>query len=253
MAPHGAGMNHTTNPTQHQLDDLRSEWQIVSRTKEARSAVAIVIDAHAEVDLAALLVRDLADLVVLLEPDSALNQLARAQVVATMLRLAPLHHLIGRALLQTLLPGVVSVARRLHWGASVGEEPAVFLADLITAAYELIVEWGGQQRPYAAPDLLNALRCRMRRRMDSMRRDAVLSLDDEGRPIEPVSSEDPDPWESLEGMLRELGESLDPVGAAALYGREVLGYSYRELAVMTGVSARTLSEAGKAMARRILR
>jgi hypothetical protein len=135
----------------------------------------------------------------------------------------------------------------------VGEEPAVFLADLITATYELIVEWGGQDRPYAAPDLLNALRCRMRRRMAAARRDSTLSLDDpEVRPIEASSSSDPDPSESIEGMLRDLGDERDPIGAAALYGREVLGYSYRELATMTGVSARTLSEAGKATARRIL-
>lgn len=246
-------MNHTTNPTQHQLDDLRSEWRIIARTKDARAAAALVIDAHDDVDLAALFVSDLADLVVLLEPESILPQLARARLVATMLRLAPEHPLVGRALLQTLLPGVVSVARRLHWGASVGEEPAVFLADLITATYELIVEWGGQDRPYAAPDLLNALRCRMRRRMAAARRDSTLSLDDpEVRPIEASSSSDPDPSESIEGMLRDLGDERDPIGAAALYGREVLGYSYRELATMTGVSARTLSEAGKATARRIL-
>ena len=46
-------------------------------------------------------------------------------------------------------------------------------------------------------------------------------------------------------------EVLDPIGAAALYGREVLGLSYRELAGMTGCTPRRLAEASRAVARRI--
>ena len=250
---HPAAMNRTTKQTQHQLDDLRREWSSLRRSHGSRHAALGIVEHHATRDLGALGVVDLGDIVTLLEPEGPLNQLERAQLAATLLERAPTDPLIARALLQTILPGIVSVARRLRWGQSVGEEPAVFLADLITSAYELIVEWGGQCRPYAVPDLLNALRCRMRRRMETEVHHTGLPLDrPDGCSFEPRPCIDDDPLASLEAMIAELGEDCDKVGATALIGREVLGLTYRELAEMTGYSTRSLSRAGREVARRIL-
>ena len=246
-------MNRTSQHTQHQLDDLRREWSAIRRSSASRHATLDVVAHHEGRSLLELGVVDLGDIVTLLEPEGPLSQLERAELAATLLERSPSDPLIARALLQTILPGIVSVARRLRWGQSVGEEPAVFLADLITSAFELIVEWGGQRRPYAVPDLLNALRCRMRRRMEAEVNHAGLPLDrPDGTAFEPRPCVDEDPMASLEAMIAELGEECDRVGAAALIGREVLGLTYRELAEMTGYSPRRLSQAGREVARRIL-
>ncbi len=170
-----------------------------------------------------------------------------------MLELAPCDPLLRRALLQTLLPGIVAVARRLDWGRGHAQvdDAASFLADLITTMYEVIVEWGGQRRNYAAPDLLNAVRCRMRRRLECDALTAAIPLEVADLKGQIPSAFDDDPTESLAGLLRAQRAELDPIGAAALYGREVLGLSYRELATMTGLSPRRLADASRTVARRI--
>ena len=70
---------------------------------------------------------------------------------------------IHRALLQTLLPGVVSVCRQLRFGDGIVDEPSETVAMAISLLSELLVDWAGQSRQYAAPDLLSALRGRLRR------------------------------------------------------------------------------------------
>ena len=124
------------------------------------------------------------------------------------------------------------------------------MADLVTTLFELIAEWGGQHRPYAAPDLLNAVRCRMRRRLEGEAAPRTVALEEIGPEGQP-SVLDEDPTESICGLLRSQRAELDPIGAAALFGREVLGLSYREMSEMTGVSPRRLADAGRAVARRI--
>jgi hypothetical protein len=204
-----------------------------------------------EPTLARHCLRDLAHLVDLLEPRGGLSQLERAEIVAMLLEHSVEHPLLRRALLQTMLPGIVAVARRLDWGRGRSEGPTIFLADLITATYELIVEWGGQRRAFAAPDLLNAVRCRMRRRLEAERAPVLAPLDELVAADALPGVFDQDPTETLASLLRDHRAELDPVGAAALYGREVLGLSYRELSSMTGVSARRLAESGRAVARHI--
>ena len=197
--------------------------------------------------------RDLGEVVGLLEPTSRLGQTDRARLAARLLTSAPEHPLIARALLQTLLPGIVSVARRLRWGAGSGDDPSTFLADLITVMFELIVEWGGQDRPYAAPDLLNAARCRMRRRMDALDDRTLVGLErPDGSMLEPIPFVDQDPSDDLEAQIAVLCEG-DPIAAAGLVGRAVLGFTYREIAEMTGHSPRLLAERSRAAARRISR
>ena len=240
-----------TPPQNQQLDHLRAEWAGISRTPASRTAAALLAASHPSV--MELAPRDLGEVVTLLEPSSRLNQVDRAHLAARLLVSAPDHPLIGRALLQTLLPGLVSVARKLRWGAGTGDDPSTFLADLITVMFELIVEWGGQDRPYAAPDLLNAARCRMRRRMDAFDDRTLVGLDrPDGSVLEPSPTFDPDPTDDLEARIAVLCEG-DPVAAAGLIGRAVLGFSYREIAEMTGHSPRLLAERSRAVARRISR
>jgi hypothetical protein len=173
-------------------------------------------------------------------------------VAADLLRGIPEEPLFARTLLQTLIPGVVAVARRLRWGQEAGEEPSVFLGDLITATYELILEWGGQERPFAAPDLLNALRCRMRRRLSSNSTASLQSIEDLSTADQrAVSVSDDDPTEALGARILAAKASLDPLGAAALYGREVLGMTYRELAKATGASPKRLASASRDVAKQI--
>ena len=240
-----------TPPQNQQLDHLRAEWAGISRSRDSRMAAALLAAAHPTI--MELGPRDLAEVVVLLEPSSRLNQVERAHLASRLLVSAPDHPLVARALLQTLLPGLVGVARRLRWGAGTGDDPSTFLADLVTLLFELIVEWGGQDRPYAAPDLLNAVRCRMRRRMDALDDRTTIGLDRaDGSMIEPAPTHDVDPSDELEAQIAVLCEG-DPIAAAGLLGRAVLGLSYREISRMTGHSPRLLAERSRAAARRISR
>lgn len=234
----------------HQLDLLRREWAAIARSASSREAARHLRAAHPEVER--LRPVDLGEVLALLEPSGGLTQVGRAELAACLLASAPDHPMIARALLQTLVPGIVSVARRLRWGEPSGDDPASFLADLITAAYELIVEWGGQRRPYAAPDLLNALRCRMRRRIGTQRRIPTDPLERaDGTTVEIPISSDPSAIDQLEAEIAARAVD-DPVGAAGLLGRAVLGLSYREISVQTGLPARQIATASRDMARRIL-
>jgi hypothetical protein len=134
--------------------------------------------------------------------------------------------LVRRCLLQTLLPGIVSVARRLRFGEGIADDPRTFLADAVAEAASLLCDWAGERRAYAAPDLLSALRCRLRRRMlaDKERRLELTSPPDRAAPT-------PD------HVAYELAISAprDP-DVALVYARSVLGYSTVELALATGVT-----------------
>ncbi|HLK45695.1 MAG TPA: hypothetical protein VKT18_06880, partial [Acidimicrobiales bacterium] len=145
------------------LVELRREWRSTGRTAAARRAVTALRTGSGPLVPAG--VGDLADLVRALEPDGGLDQLHRARLVALLLARSDRDPLLRRCLLQTLLPGIVSVARQLRFGDGIADDPRAFLTDALAEAYELIESWAGQRRVYAAPDLLSALRCRMRRRL----------------------------------------------------------------------------------------
>jgi len=235
----------------HQLDQLRIEWTSVSRSPASRRAAKEI--AARSKPLAGRLIYDLRDIIALLEPASPLSQRERSQVVADLLLAVPQDPLYARTLLQTLLPGIVSVERKLRWGAGSDTDPSAFLADLITACYELMMEWGGQERPFAAPDLLNALRCRMRRRMMAERQSLDATFDETTTELlNDVRSDGPSACDEIGSLILANRANLDPVGATALYGKEVLGMTYRELATMTGLSPKRLAGASRDVARRIL-
>lgn len=152
--------------------------------------------------------------------------------------------MVPRAILQAVLPGLVGVARRLAWGAGgEWEDGGSFLADAIDTAWEVIVEWAGDDRDYAVLDLLSAIRCRLRRRLAHHR--ALLQ-----RPAADSSSDDDwtVPWRQgstdLDELVRAIedvtGNEIDEADAAVLYAHRVLGYTMTELAAMTGRTRRHL-------------
>ena len=103
-------------------------------------------------------------------PKDAADRARAARVIQAMLRSQGVHPLVPRAVLQAILPGLVSVARRLSWGAG-GDwnGGGAFFVDLLTTAWEVVVEWAGDDRDYAVLDLLSAIRCRLRRQRLSQR------------------------------------------------------------------------------------
>jgi hypothetical protein len=149
-------MNFTTDL----LTDLRLEWRHAGRRPSARAAARRLDERYPELDLGAQ--EDLFDVVSLLESRSRRNVLERAAIVRALLQEASDPD-VHRALLQTLLPGVVSVCRQLRFGDGIVEEANETLSVAVSLLSELLVDWAGQSRQYAAPDLLSALRGRLRR------------------------------------------------------------------------------------------
>lgn len=144
------------------LENLRREWRWIGRRPSAREAARRLHERHPDLGLDEH--RDLCDVVDLCESRGGRTVLERAQIVRALLEEA-VDPDIHRALLQTLLPGVVSVCRQLRFGEGVVDEPSETLAMAISLLSELLVDWAGQSRAYAAPDLLSALKGRVRRWM----------------------------------------------------------------------------------------
>ncbi len=171
------------------IDDLTVEWTALRRQPESRRALGRLSDVEPLV--AGLGCRDLGDLVAALRHDAGtLDRPQAAAVVRAMLRSEGAHPLIGRALLQALLPGLLTVARRLSWGLGGDwEDGGAFFADLVATTWEVLVGWSGSDRPYAVLDILSAVRCRVRRQILA-RRNARAKVAG-GREIETGDRPDP--------------------------------------------------------------
>ena len=142
------------------LEQLRHEWQYVGRSALARTTLERFVQHHGELRVGHL--ADLCDVVTVLEVHSGHDVLERAAIVRALLEDAS-DPLIHRTLLQTLVPGVVSVCRQLRFGDGIIRDPRDTLAMAVGLASELLTDWAGQSRQYAAPDVLSALRGRLRR------------------------------------------------------------------------------------------
>jgi hypothetical protein len=142
------------------LGQMRAEWRRTGWTARAVATQRRFASRHPELALAG--VESLGDLITALEPRGGRTVEERCTIVRALLEDArdPMVH---RALLQTLLPGIVSVCRQLRFGRGIVATPSDALDEAIATASELITDWAGQSRPYAAPDLLSALRGRLRR------------------------------------------------------------------------------------------
>jgi DNA-directed RNA polymerase specialized sigma24 family protein len=223
---------------------MAADWEVKSRSPESRVALARL--AHAEDIIASLGAAHLGDLVAgLRQPGNTADRDQAAHVLQAMLRSQGVHPLVPRAILQAILPGLVTVARRLSWGSGGDwDDGGAFFADAIATAWEVIVDWSGEDRDYAVLDLLSAIRCRLRRQMLSHRsgRDrVVLGLDPDAEARVSWSSGTTD-LDELARAIDELpGRGVDPFDASVLYGSRVLGLTMTELAQMSGVSRQHLS------------
>jgi len=176
-----------------------------------------------------------------------------ASLVAVMLREAEAHPLVPRFILQALLPGLLSVGRRLRWGRNgPWDGGAEFCAEMISVTWEVLCDWSGAERPYAALDLLSAVRCRLRRQLfrEIDRQSVQLELFTERGGPSAVSVES-----DLDLLARtlEAADYLTPNQGNVLYATTVLGLPFNELSVLSGVSSPTLrrrrNAARKAMVR----
>jgi hypothetical protein len=132
----------------------------VSHTSQARDSFTELRSRHPEVCLDGL--DDLGDVVRTLEAHGGRSVLERASIVSALLEEAG-DAQIHRALLQTMIPGVISVCRQLRFGEGIIDDPSETVGVALALASELMVDWAGESRQYAAPDLLSALRGRLRR------------------------------------------------------------------------------------------
>ncbi len=226
------------------IDMMTADWRVKSRSPDSRVALARL--AEAEEVVAALGAVDLGDVVAATtyvegRPDGEHG----ARVVRAMLRSQRVHPLVPRALLQALVPGLVAIARRLSWGAGGDWDSATaFLADTLATAWQVIVEWAGQDRAYAVLDVLSAVRCRLRRQLlhqRAARERVTLGLDLDLHAAPQWWPGITDLEELARTIERRRGLGTDPLDADILYGNRVLGFSLAELAAVTGRSRRSVA------------
>jgi hypothetical protein len=226
------------------IDQLATDWLASSRGSASREAYVLLASRESVVAEAG--VADLHELVRKLRQAIGDSKGTWApSVIQAMLRSQWVHPLVSRAVLQALLPGLVTIARRLSWGSGGNwTDGAAFFDDLTTVAWEVITEWSGQSRAYALLDLLSAIRCRMRRQLLNRRnrREVSIGVELESYLSHPIASEGTD----LELLAQEIdkatGTELEEIDAAVLYGVRVLGLTMTELAKLTGRSRRYLTD-----------
>lgn len=257
------------HPRTHPIDDLAQDWRALCRSTAAACAYARLLEA--EPSVAATGAPDLGTLVERIAPQdrrgrtphalhpssppASARAIENAAIVRALLRSVSLHPMVARALVQALLPGLVGVARRLTWGAGgEWEDGAAFFCDLVATTWELVLEWAGEDRPYAVLDLLSAARCRLRRRLlaTRARRRAELTSD-----LPLPEPEAPGGGQSaLDTLARtissEATRTISATDASVLYAHRVLGFTVKELAQATGRSRRHISHTSERAAAALL-
>lgn len=205
------------------LTSLRLEWRRSGRSRGAQAACRRLAARHPNLQLDHL--EDLVDVVALLERRGGRSVLERARIVRALLEEAADPD-IHRALLQTLLPGVVSVCRQLRFGDGITDDPSETLSMAVSLLSELLVDWAGQSRAFAAPDLLSALRGRLRRWL--LKEKEARRLVRREEPHEEADAETSPLLTRLESLRGTEHERL----ARLTYARVFEGRSLRELAVV---------------------
>jgi hypothetical protein len=235
-------------PRVHVIDRMVAEWRSLGRSAGAVRSLREV--ARRDHFLAALVLDESGDCPCPTPFDlvehlrSARGRLEReeaASVIRILLREVDVDPFVCRLLVQSLLPGLITVAGKLRWGQG-GEwqTSEEFFGELLTTTWLVIQEWAGQDRPYAVLDLLSAIRCRLRRQLfrfkDQVSRTVPLERDRRDR-CAPAESD----LETLARVLVELHEDgMRADDVQVLYSHHVLGYSMAELAALTGRDRRAL-------------
>lgn len=203
------------------LGQLRREWERVGRTTESREALGILCREHPSLGLDRS--GDLCEIVNLLEAGGGRGVLERAEIVRALLEEAA-NPMLHRTLLQTMIPGIVSTCRQLRFGDGIIAEPSETLAMALGLASELLVDWAGQSRQYAAPDILSALRGRLRRWL--LKEKAAMGATSYFEPGDDPAREDSPLLARLSSFR---GSQYDRL-ARLTYARVFEGRSLRELA-----------------------
>jgi hypothetical protein len=215
------------------LGQMRYEWLHVGHSSRARTAMTTLAERHQDLDLGGL--SDLYDIVTLLEARGGRNVLERAEIVRALLEEAGDPE-IHRALLQTLIPGIVSVCRQLRFGDGIVEEPSETVGVALGLASELLTDWAGESRQYAAPDILSALRGRLRRWLlkEKAARRAVSHFEQHDEPAIEASP-------LLARLNSFRGSQYDRI-ARLTYARVYEGLSLREVAAQDHSAPATLQK-----------
>ncbi len=156
------------------IDQMATEWQSIGRSPAAVRALAEV--ARRDRGLAVLVLGtddgpppcpypcDVVDH--MRRASGRVQREEAARLVRVLLREADVDPFICRMLVQLLVPGLVTVAGKLQWGrGGEWEDGEEFFGELLSTAWLVLRDWSGQDRPYAALDLLSAIRCRLRRQL----------------------------------------------------------------------------------------
>ncbi len=232
------------------IDQMTAEWLSIGRSRVA--VLALREAARRDPGLSLLVLGTGADPPSCPTPCDLLERMRRAsgrvqreeaaRWVRILLREADADPFICRMLVQVLLPGLVVVAGKLQWGRGGewrdGEE---FFAELLSTTWLVLREWSGQDRPYAALDLLSAIRCRLRRQLFRSK-----ELGERSAPFGPEEADEGPArtgtdLEELARLLIELHrEGMRREEVQVLYAHHVLGYSMAELATLTGRDRRAL-------------
>lgn len=165
-----------------------------------------------------------------------------ARLVSVLLRESAGDPFLARMLVQALLPGLLTVARKLRWGKG-GEwrDGDEFFGELLETTWVVLQEWAGQERAYAVLDLLSAIRCRLRRQLFRGKDRGVRAV-----PLDPDTEDtrsarmESDLEELTRVLIEHRRDGMCPDEAQVVYANSVLGYSISELASMTGRDRRVL-------------
>jgi len=158
-----------------------------------------------------------------------------------MVRSADLDALLPRAIIQALLPGLLTLPRRIDINQGPWCDLDSFYADALSALWELTMSWSGTSRPYAAGDLLSAVRTRLRTLQASERRHRCRQISSPEVLDTLPASIGRTGEELLAAAIAEAsGNGLQVADAAVLYATRVLGMSLGEVADLTELPAHQL-------------
>jgi len=209
---------------------LRSEWQAIGTTPQSIAACHRLAQCEPVVDR--LEVGNLAELVAALSLSSGgLSRNEAAEVITAMLRSADVDALVPRAIIEALIPGLLALPRSLDLADGPWCDFDAFYGDAVSALWELTTRWSGTHRPYAAGDLLSAVRTRLRTLQSSERRHRSRQSGTPGE-LDTVSASIGRTGEELlaAALAEAIGHGLTIADAAVLYATRVLGMSLAEVA-----------------------
>ena len=216
---------------------MERDWAAVGTSAAARVAAAQL--GLAEPVVAALGARDLAQVVAAISTRSRWTASDRGHaVVAAMVRSAGVHPLVPRAVVQAMMPGIVATGLAV---GPVGPWPDIdaVVVDAVRMTWEIVMKWAGQNRPFFAPDLINALRLRLRRQHWAWQREPHATNEDDDPVVGP--GHERSALEQLTTAITDrVAAGFDRPDATVVYGRRVLGLTAQEVADLTGQSLRQI-------------